>query len=177
MTGTDSYSTTAAKWRTIPEARAYEASEDGKILRKGKIRVRKFQIMATGYLSIRLSNGSHATEKMYLVHRLICSAFYGKCPKGHQCAHLNGNKLDVRLKNLLWVTKEENEAHKLLHGTRKTGTRQHQAVFKPKDLKEILRLKKTMSCMKLGKLYGVSHDTIWKMCSGKTYAAETSGLR
>lgn len=41
-------------------------------------------------------------------HTLVCTAFHGERPKGYECDHINGNKLDWSADNLRWVTKEEN---------------------------------------------------------------------
>lgn len=52
------------------------------------------------------------------VGRLILESFVGPCPDGMECSHLNGNPKDNRLFNLAWKTHVDNEADKLVHGTR-----------------------------------------------------------
>ena len=42
-------------------------------------------------------------------HKLVCTAFHGQRPDGHECDHLNGNHLDWTADNLEWVTPEENQ--------------------------------------------------------------------
>ena len=51
-----------------------------------------------------MSNLSH----LYC-HILVCTAFHGQRPDGHECDHLNGNHLDWTADNLEWVTPEENQ--------------------------------------------------------------------
>jgi HNH endonuclease len=74
--------------------------------------------MKNGYLSIQLGRARRA-----LVHRLVLEAFVGKAPQGMQCAHADGNRANNALGNLRWVTRKENEADKLRHGTRLSGDR------------------------------------------------------
>lgn len=46
--------------------------------------------------------------KMLRVHRLLCSAFNGKPPKGHDVDHVNGIKADNRMENLRWASRSDN---------------------------------------------------------------------
>jgi hypothetical protein len=34
-----------------------------------------------------------------------------------ECAHIDGDRQNNRLNNLMWVTRKENSSHRLLHGT------------------------------------------------------------
>lgn len=67
-----------------------------------------------GYLTVTLGGIS----KRY-IHRLVLEAFIGKCPKGMQCCHNNGNKADNRLENLRWDTRSNNNKDKIKHGKTK----------------------------------------------------------
>jgi hypothetical protein len=55
------------------------------------------------------------SERMYRAHRLICSAFHGRPPKGYDVDHVNGIKDDNRPENLRWASRSEN-----LRGARRT---------------------------------------------------------
>ena len=47
--------------------------------------------------------------KNYKMHRLVCEAFHGPCPKDKPVViHLNENALDNRPENLKWGTQKEN---------------------------------------------------------------------
>ena len=46
-------------------------------------------------------------------HKLVCTAFHGQRPDGHECDHLNGNHLDWTAYNLQWVTPEENRRRRV----------------------------------------------------------------
>ena len=64
-----------------------------------------------------------------LVHRLVCAAFHGPQPPGHQVRHLNGIRDDNRAANLRWGTIAENMRDKLAHGTAQRGERNGQATI------------------------------------------------
>jgi HNH endonuclease len=56
-----------------------------------------------GYCRVNLSRGSRAKFTRY-VHRLVMAAFVGPLEVDHR----NGDKTDNRLKNLEWVSGDEN---------------------------------------------------------------------
>ena len=76
-------------------------------IRKGTIRrgyrVHKLSKHEGGNISIR-----H--------HAMLLEAFVCKRPKGLECMHLNGNKLDNNIKNLKWGTHQENMSMAVKHG-------------------------------------------------------------
>jgi len=76
-------------------------------------------IRSDGYVCVRISIKGKAYTK-YL-HRLVCEAFNGAQPKGKIVAHSDGDKSNNVPHNLQWATNSENEAHKLIHGTRAMG--------------------------------------------------------
>lgn len=78
---------------------------------------------ATGYVKTCLSVSGK--RKSFHVHRLVAKAFLGPPPPGYQCAHLDGNPRNNRLENLRWVTRSENERHKIAHKTQLCGMRNH----------------------------------------------------
>lgn len=59
------------------------------------------------------------------VHRLMCEAFYGPCPPGHEVRHLNGVRTDNRIENLRWGTGSENIRDTIEHGTHNYASRTH----------------------------------------------------
>ena len=52
----------------------------------------------------------------FRVHRLVLEAFVGPCPAGLECRHLDTDPLNNRLENLVWGTREENHADRLVMG-------------------------------------------------------------
>ena len=124
------------EWRTIPDQIYYEVSDQGGV-RSWRAQTRKVganpraesphplvlrnsQRDGRGYQTVSLpdATGRYVTKT---VHSLVLAAFVGPRPDGLEIAHLNGDPSDNRLANLKYVTHQENESHKLAHGTRATG--------------------------------------------------------
>lgn len=101
------------EWRATG-INGYEVSNHGRVRSLPRKRTRGGILrpgISSGYQMLSLGGRSR------LVHRLVLVAFRGPCPEGLECAHLDGNRFNNALANLVWVTKTENEAHKRLHGT------------------------------------------------------------
>ena len=115
------------EWRPLPSCKGYEASSDGRIRRIDMYNSTYHgRILATvtrkdGYVCVRISVNGKAYTKY--VHRLICEAFNGPPPDGKIVAHSDGDKSNNVPNNLQWATNSENEAHKIIHGTRAQGER------------------------------------------------------
>lgn len=77
---------------------------DGHILRKG--RKLKVEVTRTGYCRITLSKGGEV--KRHLLHRLVYRSFKGEIPSDLHVHHINENKRDNSLINLLACTAKEN---------------------------------------------------------------------
>lgn len=110
------------KWKGIPGYKGfYQVSDLGQVRRvKGGQGARPGLVLkqmtnSAGYRQVELwKNG---ILKRLLVHRLVLSAFVGKCPEGLEGAHLDGNCKNNKLSNLKWATPTENNQMKIQHGT------------------------------------------------------------
>lgn len=51
------------------------------------------------------------SQKNHYVHVLVAEAFIGPKPEGMQCNHIDGNKSNPNLKNLEYVTRQQNSIH------------------------------------------------------------------
>lgn len=104
-------------------------------------------------------------------HRLMCELANGPAPtKKHQATHScgNGHLGCVHPKHLTWKTNAENQIDRHQHGT---FAEQGKHPYKLDTMKvaEILRLKDSMSQIKLAKQFGVSRPTIAAVISGKSW--------
>lgn len=147
-------------WLPLMSDPAYSISNLGRIKGlKGKL-MRQSED-TKGYLRVQTA-GDYGYRQVR-VSKAVLEAFVGPCPYGMQAAHLNGNKLDNRLDNLKWCTPEENEAHKVLHGTRTPfGELNPNARFcdVARTLIYALHIDHGMSMGKIGNLCGLSDSTI-----------------
>lgn len=93
-----------SNWRKIEGKPNYSVSDDGKVRndKTGKI-LRPYKGTA-GYYQIMLGR---KTVPQY-VHRLVAIAFIPNPEELPQVDHINGDKLDNRVKNLRWVSVSEN---------------------------------------------------------------------
>jgi len=94
-------------WKPIPDYEClYEASNYGRIRREWDLKIMS-QSFSRGYLVLGLSNSSG--RKNFRAHRLVAMTFVD-CDDERKIEvdHINENKLDNRVENLEWVTREEN---------------------------------------------------------------------
>jgi len=102
---------------------AYAVSSRGRVLSLPRIssgRTIRGGILRTyldrhGYLTVHLA--MPGLRKRFFVHRLVCGAWWGPCPQGMECRHLDGNPPNLAPSNLTWGTHLENILDKVRHGT------------------------------------------------------------
>lgn len=104
-------------WLPIPGHPDYEVSDDGQVRLwrpwRGLAVPRAVaqHVNAKGYATLHLDKTTHR------VHRLVLTAFVGPCPEGMEACHNDGDKLNNRLDNLRWDTRDANRADSYAHGT------------------------------------------------------------
>ena len=159
--------------KPIPNYPDYEISEDGRVFRvtsrtRGRVGDEaKVGIMNSGYAFVNLSRLGSKPRK-FSVQSLILEAFVGPRPSpSHQAAHINGNKLDNRLENLMWATPKENSSHKKLHGTQLVGESMYNSKLTEETISEILRLRGNgESACSIAKTFGISDSLIYRIEKG-----------
>lgn len=117
----------AETWVYLPDCDGlYMVSNLGRIRSTVvKDRILSGTIDKDGYKRVRLS---FPRDRVFRVHRLVCGLFNGPPPSPqHEVGHLDGNRLNNASINLAWVTKSENAAHKIIHGTHQAGERHPRA--------------------------------------------------
>ena len=109
----------------------YEVSSKGRIRSFYISRNRKFTNKSTIIKGSLAKNGYRKVTlykdgcmKSLWLHRVILESFKGPCPKHlEEAAHLDGDHTNNEPDNLEWVTRKENQAHKVKHGTHNRGER------------------------------------------------------
>jgi hypothetical protein len=96
---------------------SYFVSNDGKVKRYEK--ELKLQIVKGYHHVILCENGK---LKNYYVHRLVLTLFKDDCPDGHECDHIDRNRLNNHVDNLRWVTHYENSMNRCTTRTDITET-------------------------------------------------------
>lgn len=102
--------------------------EDGTTIINSFTRIMKGRAMSPaingqGYL--HLTFAINKRPKSLPLHRMIAEAVYGKCPRGYEVNHKDGNKLNNHPDNLEYVTHKENLKHAVETGLYKTGSAHH----------------------------------------------------
>lgn len=96
----------------------YEVSNLGRVksLKQDKImgKILKPRRCTKGYMCVSLYNKMIA--KQFKIHRLVLTEFVGSCPDGMEGMHLDDDKSNNKLSNLMWGTSSENNKMKYDHG-------------------------------------------------------------
>jgi hypothetical protein len=155
-------------WRVVPDFPDYSVSRFGDVLshRSGRC-LKAYPIK--DYPCVSLHSGGR--RKVARVHRLIAAAYYGPCPTGLQCAHLDGNPANNVASNLSWVTKSENEKHKVAHGKTPRGERAPRATL-TNEVAGLVReaVKRPLTRREVAALAGISHTMVEGILDLGTYA-------
>ncbi|ABL68376.1 conserved hypothetical protein [Paracoccus denitrificans PD1222] len=104
-----------------------------------------------------------------LVHRIVCEEVHGPPVRpddhaAHSCG--NGHLGCVNPIHIRWATAKENEADKIIHGSRSRGERHGAHKLSEAHVRQIRRWRGTMSCRDIGKLLGVSPSTVNRIHNG-----------
>ena len=102
---------------------SYCVSESGDVYRFGSENpLRPVLNQPGGYFQVSLWEGGKG--RTWFIHHIVTIVFHGDRPsQRHHAAHRDGNKTNNSKDNLRWLTKEENEAEKIIHGTSNHGQR------------------------------------------------------
>lgn len=154
-------------WRDIPGHEGiYQASNAGRVRNVMRsTEASKPWLNWNGYLLIGLS------RKKIALHRVIAMTFIGPCPRGKECAHLNGIRTDNRAVNLSYVTRKENHAHKKIHGTYQIGEKNSNSKLTAEQVAQMRAEYGHGNCTmkQLAVTYGVHSGTVWNIINNKTW--------
>ncbi|PDS68906.1 HNH endonuclease signature motif containing protein [Rhizobium phaseoli] len=168
--------TTAAndneEWRVSATSADYAVSSLGRAKRlspdrmgRGGDRILKLRPLPTGYLRYAESCDGICTDRY--IHRAVCEAFHGPPPSDlHEVAHRDGDKSHNGEANLYWATHVENEADKIVHGTKLTGEDVGNSKLTVLQVAEIRKLLGSLAQHKIAKKFGISQMAVSKIHRG-----------
>lgn len=157
-------------WKNIPEyENLYMISDTGKIKRistrygNPSRRILKQTLDIHNYLYVTLSKNGIC--KKHKVHKLVLVSFTGPRPPEMVARHLDGNKHNNKLNNLLWGTRVENEKDKIKHGRFNhgisLGSKHGKSKLTEEDVIKIKHmLKNNENQHTIAKMFNVHHTTI-----------------
>ena len=116
----------------------------------------------------------------HTAHKLVLETFVGKRPKGMECNHKDGIKINNKLKNLEWITSSKNQKHAYLMGLKKPKRGEASGLSKLDyaDVTSIRTLKEKYKYpqKQLAKMFDVSLANIEKIVQGKTWRHLLGGV-
>jgi len=102
------------------------------------------------------------------VARLVLEAFIGPCPPGKEASHLDNDRTNNRLSNLLWESHAENEERKKKFGTRPKAPNAKLTEEDVLKIRQIYDPYKTTQ-KQLSEMFGVSEDSIYHIINEHTW--------
>jgi len=163
----DTERTPCEVWTRHPVLTRYEVSDQGRV-RMVNGEPRKLKSVGRGYVGVNIvKDGKHQT--MY-VHRLVLEAFRGmRLSAKHEASHLNGNRQDNRLANLIWETTKENARRRGQHGTSGAGENNSMAKLSWRDALAIKY--STTPTHIVAAAHGISQGTVNDIKAGRTWSS------
>lgn len=104
--------------------------------------------------------------KAFFAHRIVAEVFLGRCPRGHQINHKDGNPKNNRISNLEYVTRQQNMRH-----ASENGLVQRKNIPKYIQTRDkILGMKKAgLKNAEIARETGFSHSHISRTVRGLAY--------
>jgi HNH endonuclease len=113
------------------------------------------------------------TYRSRAAHRLVLEAHHGLAPAGCVASHVNGDRTDNRLTNLVWESPTANERRKREHGTAPLGERQHSAKLSALDVRHIrAAAARGVPQVTLARLYAVRPETVYRIVRQRAWREE-----
>jgi len=145
----------------------YQISNHGKVRNIATNTFKQLTPKDNGYLIVTLYKNN--VGKTLYVHRLVLQAFVGNAPSNKpDVRHLDGNKHNNYLPNLIWGDKSENAKDSIRHGTRfqpdVRGSKHGESKLLEKDIPVIIAALDSGETQKfVAKRYGVTQGLISKI--------------
>lgn len=121
------------------------------------------------YAQVSLYDG--ARRYVRYVHILVARAFIGAPPEGCEVSHVDGDRSNNDVSNLMYETRKDNLSRKIDHGTAFIGRNSSNAKLSDELVAEIKSLYKTGQYRQrdLAEMYNTSQSNISFIVRGKTW--------
>lgn len=108
------------------------------------------------------------TNKNFILHRLVASAFIPNPDNKPEVNHKDGNKLNNHLSNLEWVTSRENINHAIKSGAmRQMKKNEGNLKYTQEQINEVYNLAiEGMTYAKAGSVHGMPYSTVAHLMRG-----------
>jgi hypothetical protein len=165
----------------IPDFPGYRVTDRGRVQscwKRGRYpamtdqwRDLKPRIHKSGYRYVTLSRDS--LEFRRYIHEIVLTAFFGPCPEGQLCRHLNGDPADNRWpENIRWGTPAENVADTYRHGRAMVGETHYAAKLTVDDVRRIRKLAADgMSQVEIARRYSMHPASIGDIIRRRNWAS------
>lgn len=100
-------------WKQVKGYPKYEVSNHGRVRSNWfkNSRILRQIKMDSGYYVVSLYSAEN--KILIRINRLVLETFIGQCPDGMECSHLDGDKTNNYLNNLIWETHTSNNRRKV----------------------------------------------------------------
>lgn len=170
--------TDGISFRSVPEFPGYFVGDDGSVWSFRSTWKKLGSRFAQGYASVALyRTGCKGKQSHFRVARLVLTAFVGPCPEGLESCHCDGNRLNNRLDNLRWDTRQANIVDRDRHGATARGIRNGRSKLDEKKVMAIYTdFLNGMPKLRIAKKYDVPRPTVQCICKGQTWSALTGAV-
>ena len=136
-------------------------------------KIMKPYVTKFGYARVNLRIAHSRDYKSYFVHRLVAFTFLENKDNLAEVNHKDCNRLNNRVDNLEWMSKEDNIRYSFTHGNASNkGLKNPNAKLDLNDIKAIRSLKATNRFYdtQIAKLFRVSSSTINKIVNNEIWS-------
>lgn len=153
----------------------YEVSNCGDIRNSKTHKIRRKNILQTGYYFVNGSIGSRENKITFRIHKAVAESFIDNPDNLPMVNHKDGNKLNNHVSNLEWCTNAENIQHAYDNSLKFAirGEDNHLSKLTQENVKYIrdnyIPRDKRFGTRALGRKFNVDHTTIMSVLKYETW--------
>lgn len=150
------------QWKPVVDYEGlYEVSNLGRVKNCRNDKIRKLQVYNTGYVYVHLRNKKISETPM--VHILVAQAFIPNPENKSEVHHIDRDRTNNCVENLMWVTKEE---HAALHKDKYDKIADMFSIPVYQYTLDGRFVKEWKSTADIDRQMGYKHGNIWACCNG-----------